>query len=779
MNCPGQRSPSREPHNQLERRRGAARVAPCRAARSRLVLQERRHYAISLAAWLLVLVSTMPAEAQRRVPLPEEIDREDPAVEAILETKPSTPAELTRAAKILADLGRADLGKDMLANVLQAELNQRQLASLAEQFGTNLFTSLASRPELAPEGQQLSDAVLNAYRATLQDPKRLSGLIAKLDDPSAEVRYRALAGLLEARASAVPPLLSVLADPQKASLHPRVLGVFDRLESDAIGPLLAILESKDPPLVAAAARALAAVDADEAAIFLFAPLFSPHSAPEVRQAATEAVEDLVGKLPQREQAARILGQRARQYFDRRQPLPSAEEGKSRLWVWNAEADSPEARLYATDDAALVMAARLARHAHRIAPGDDELRLLHLATGLELASYAAGLDKPLTIAGHPAVATVADFGVPVVEQLLEFGLAQDHAPVAAAAARILGLIAESNDALYRGATPAPLVQAAEHPDPRVRLAAVEAIMQLQPTAPYAGSSRVLDSLAFFITGSGRRMAVVGAPSNQATQHLIGFLSALGYEVEPASVGVDTVRSAIASPDVELILLDATIEQPRASLVYQQLRRDYRTARVPVGIIAPAGTLESAERIVGDDALAEAFPRARSEEALKWQVARLKRRIGRFAFSPDERLAAAHKSLGWLRELAEEEEWMYDLLSIESTVVEAVLNPSLSVEALGILAHFGTARSQQTLTDVASRFTLPLEVRRAAVGAFCRSVQEHGILLTSEEIEQQYARYNRSETLDRPTQQLLGILLDCLEAPTAPLDAEQTMVGNTVE
>ena len=80
---------------------------------------------------------------------------------------------------------------------------------------------------------------------------------------------------------------------------------------------------------------------------------------------------------------------------------------------------------------------------------------------------------------------------------------------------------------------------------------------------------------------------------------------------------------------------------------------------------------------------------------------------------------------------------------------------------MLAEINSAESQETLVDVASRFTSPLPLRQAAAKAFCQNTQQHGILLTTAEIRRQYQRYNESEKLDRPTQHVLGLILDCLE------------------
>ena len=79
----------------------------------------------------------------------------------------------------------------------------------------------------------------------------------------------------------------------------------------------------------------------------------------------------------------------------------------------------------------------------------------------------------------------------------------------------------------------------------------------------------------------------------------------------------------------------------------------------------------------------------------------------------------------------------------------------------MAVINSAESQRTLVELASRFTLPLAVRQAAAKAFRENTQEHGILLTTAEIRRQYDRYNESEKLDVPTQQVLGLILNSLE------------------
>ena len=82
----------------------------------------------------------------------------------------------------------------------------------------------------------------------------------------------------------------------------------------------------------------------------------------------------------------------------------------------------------------------------------------------------------------------------------------------------------------------------------------------------------------------------------------------------------------------------------------------------------------------------------------------------------------------------------------------------------MGNLGTPGSQRTLVDLASRSTLPFDLRMAAVESFRTSVEHFGILLTTTQVTRQYERYNESERLDASTQRVLGLLLDCIEART---------------
>jgi CheY-like chemotaxis protein len=415
------------------------------------------------------------------------------------------------------------------------------------------------------------------------------------------------------------------------------------------------------------------------------------------------------------------------------------------------------------EASLYVASRLARDARSVLPDDEPIRLLSLAYMLEEAAYAGGLDKPLDMADGTVAARVAEQGLDVVQEVLSLALDKGYAAAAAAAAQILGQSGKTVELLHGGSRPTPLVRATWADDRRVRFAAVEAVLRLEPTAPFVGASRVTEALRFFASSGGAPRALVAANSRAEARRIAGYLIALGYDVETAVSGREALGHLLGSADYELAFFGVGLEGPTVDLMLQEVRHDCRTAQLPVGLTARDGQFQRAQKIARRDPLAGDFARPHSEEAVRWQVDRVLELAGRDRVSAAERGRQATQALAWLADWSGRDQDVFDFSGLEDTALTALYAPDAGTNAIAVLGNLGTARCQQTLVDVASRWTLPLELRTSAAQAFDRSVKHNGILLTNKQLLQQYDRYNESENLDPGTQQVLGSILDSIEAP----------------
>jgi len=288
--------------------------------------------------------------------------------------------------------------------------------------------------------------------------------------------------------------------------------------------------------------------------------------------------------------------------------------------------------------------------------------------------------------------------------------------------------------------------------------------LQPTGPFPGSSYVPESLAFFAASGGVRRVLVAGPATTSSRQLATTLVGMGFEVDSAVTGRELVRLAIVSPDYEFALIDTAIDRPPIHLLLQRLRHDSRTATLRVGLTARSGSFDRADRIAQDDPMTLAFSRPHTDRAIRWQVEQLTGLAPETFVAHAERQRQAAEALRLLAQLSSVEDGPYDVRRAEDALLAALNSPGLGIEAVAVLQNLGTPESQRALVDLASRWTQPLELRQAALKAFRLNTQAHGILLSTAQINRQYDRYNQSEHLDASTQQILGLILDCIEVPS---------------
>ncbi len=683
-----------------------------------------------------------------------------PAVAAIRATNPTTPAEQVRAAKILAGLDRPDLAKQLLMQVLAANLDQDQLFALEQHFGAPLFVNLATRPELAPEGKQLADAVLQAAQAVLQDSARLDNLVRQLS--VADTRTAAMEGLLQGGRVSIGVLIAALADPSRSSEHEMARSALAQFGRAVVDPLLAALHGGDASLKIQAIRTLAGIGARDAAPYFLAPALAPETDEQLQTIAQRGLITFHPQVPDTSVATAMLLQQAQDYLAGRKRFREDLDGNVAVWIWDDETKQPVSTPLSARNAAMVYAARLAEDAHRLSPDDEQVRVLYLTCLLEQAAQVAGLETPLPIAADSPAGKAAAEGLEVVEDVLVYAMEHNYIGAAIAAVRILGERGSVVEQLCADCSGTPLIEAVEHDNALLRFAAVQAVIQLEPNTPFAGSGAVVDAVCHFATSQGERRALVAGPSTSESQRIAGHLAALGYIADTARSGRELMELAMRSADYELVLADEGLQQSTIDFLIQQLRHDNRTAHLPVGIWARDGRLPRADHAARRDPLVMAFPRAHSQQVVDWQVEQVLSLTGGQQLSSEQRLQQAAQAMQWLSDWSAGQS-VFRLPRKIDSIYEALFIPQLASQAMTILANTGTPEAQKALVELASRWTQPLPRRKEAVEALWDNTEGHGILLTSAEILAQYDRYNASEKLDRPTQQVFSAILNCLEAP----------------
>jgi CheY-like chemotaxis protein len=442
-----------------------------------------------------------------------------------------------------------------------------------------------------------------------------------------------------------------------------------------------------------------------------------------------------------------------------------ENDAAALWHWDDATKKLGVTRYPIEEAQTIWAARLALEYARLRPDERLAQCQALVLGLEAEALTGS---------HRSAASeklLASSDGEMLNMVLSAAMKHNLPHAAVAAAGALGQRGDAGALFAVSPTPAPLADALQYPDRRVRFAALQAIMTLDPQTPFPGASRVPETLGYFATSAAERRAVVAMPAADQATTLAGRLANIGIEAEPAGRGGSAVALAQQSADLEMVLVDMDIDGPGIRDVLYALRTNPATGQVPIGLLATSDRLDAAHRLESEHQRVIAFPRPQSDAALAELVTRLSEVSGREGLAPQDRAAMAGQALEWLGQLLARDHTFYDLHRQAPVVEAALYQPAMTERAAQSLALLGTPASQRSLVDFASHLSVPIEARQQAARAFAESVRRHGILLTEVEILHQYDRYNASRSLDADTQQVFGSLLDSLESFRAQADARQ--------
>lgn len=690
-----------------------------------------------------------------------QIDDSHPVILAVKDSNPTTPSELINATETMFNIGRPDQAQVYLDSLIAAGLDDAALYRLQQEKGTAFFLELFRSRTLTPEANAFARQVLEAAYVEARDPTRLDQLVQDLSSTSTARRDRAMFSLKELGESAVAPLLLVLGDEGRQSEHKTAARALYELRGAATEPLIGALRASNPTVRQAAIEVLGRQRVNQATPAMVFSSVSPNATDLERRIARDALVDFYGVAPTAEEAQIYIRDRLDAFLNGAVPGTPDLNNLVTMWLWDEDAKVTVPVEVTPRLSSLLVASDLAADLYLLAPENIEVQRLYLGTLIETEKRSLGLNVPLT--DTESVAVAKDFGTERVEEVLLTAMDEERPVAAAGAAEILGMIGTPDLLASRDGRPRTLVNALRHGDRRLRFAATMAIVNLNPTMPYAGSNYLMDSLIYFISSGGDRRVLIGHPRLGEAQTLAGALGQFGYVCDVAPRGRQTFKMAAEHSDYEIVLISDTLSGPDANELVQQLRRDPRTSKLPIGLLTRYESIDRARRIAFGDPLTLAMPWPYDEQAVQLTAVQLSSAAGFDFVDPTRRLIQAARALDGLKYILANSEDLafYDVRSHEEQVVKALYTPELTANVAQFLGMSGSPRAQLELVNLASQPLFPIASRQAAVDALTVAVAERGVLLTSTDVLQQYDRYNQSAGLDRDTQQILGAILDVLE------------------
>lgn len=763
---------------------------------------------VGLVSAALTLVMSALAVAQDDVPPPRPVPQ-NPVLVQLRESAPATLDQLTRALRITSQLDAVEEFKLYAADWLKLTPSDADLTALSRKYGADFFFELSRREDLRPEGEQVGSAVLAAASKFARDPARLNDLINKLSDPA--THPAAVRGLRDAGDAGIMALIRALADDTFKADRRAVRDGLAALGRDSIEPLIATLSAPLPETRADAAIVLGRLNARQALPYLIGLAATDADSPD-RAAAREALQRMDVATPTARQASKLLEKRMRSLLGGELVGRLDAADQTPLWRWDDEAHTVRLDRYPRQQASLVVANRLARPLSRLADDPAHARLA-LLLQLEADQTFAGLDQPLPQGPGTAWELAYQQGIGTLEASLVDAIELDRPTAIAAVIEVLGASGRS-ELLAEAGRESPLVVALGYPDRRVQVAALKAILALDPLESYPGSSRVIEMMQYLLTSSGQPRVLIGHPRLDDSNRIATLVSTLGYKADRAATGRSLIQQAKEHADYELILISETIDGPIVQETVQSLRKDPRTARIPLGImehfvvLAPKAFLpelrfgrdhkklvepltaqavadlmladprHAPQRLSGGKAeraaevvdLAVVVPAPQTPEGIRFVHDEVMGLAPTRYVAPEIRLEQAYFVLEQLAELLSRKQppAFYDFKRLEEQVIAASRVPPLAAQAARVLGLLGTPGAQLTLVEQATLTANSDEDREAASKAFAEAVRRRGLLLTQVQLSRLYGMYERASEEQRPR---LRELLDVIEAPTAEVRAER--------
>jgi len=669
---------------------------------------------------------------------------------------PQTPLELWGAVDYLVRTNQVKKALPYLDRFAKSRLDDATLITIRNRYGPGSILQLIEDPATRPYAKPLTDALVAAARRYATQPERITRFISELTGTPEEQDY-AVRHLREAGPYAIPFLVNALAR-LGLSAHDRELLIrnIGRLDSSTIPALAAALDSPDASVAAAAAAALGLMADRQAVPFLTFPAASSDTPATVRAAAQEAIATLTGRSFAAQPRTPVQTLTAAAWSYHHHQIEFSEDPPV-VWSWDQGKKAPEPRELPRSEAEAVLGLRFAHDALRLSPKDQDAQVVQTSLALEKGVERVGYES-FPAKDQATFDSAKASGVSVLSDVLKTAIIDGKTDLAAAAAMALGQITD-RAALASKGRPHPLVDALYAPGRRTQFAAAKALVNLAPTDPFPGSSRIVPTLArFAIHQSLPRAVVIDGNPNRGSQ-FAGFLLNLGYDAELEMTGSRGFGVATETADVELILVAYDLFGDRWNLndTLTNLKADSRTAGVPVFVYGPLDLATKRPNLTRNFPGLRFLVQPAEASLLKQQLKGLPPSL-----SPAERAVYAREAAVLLARIATGRKGPLtpDLAGVEPALAVALRSPETGSLAAATLGEVPNPDAQRSLADVVLDPSQTPVLRTQATAQLIRSIQRFGPLISAG----QEARLSRtvSEEPDAEVQAGLQNVIGALRA-----------------
>lgn len=613
-------------------------------------------------------------------------------------------------------IARFDVAKGVGEQLLARQLAPRAFVSLIETSGeSDRFDETIARAMRVGSLEPIAAGMYRLFETgrleAARDPKEIAENISKLTG-TVQGRVRASARLRFAGEYAVPQLLAALGDRDQPALRAESQRVLAEIGSQAVVPLATAMLGTEPAMQERLADVLGLIGHRSALPFLGDLRLSTSVTP-VREAAERAMRRIDAASVDASVSGLYLSLGERYFQQSRDVTSFPGEEFQLLWSY-ARATGLTMTGVRTDVYHEAMAMQLAERALQLDSGDTRALSMWLAANLRRElQQPAGYQNPAYAsdrrdAMYYAVAAGSGPGQAVLARAIDgrdtllARRAIDAISRTAGASALTASISAEN-AAGSAAARQPLVEALTYPNRRVQYDAALALGAAQPAQPFAGSERVVPTLAAAIRDASSRVAGIVTRDNEQYQAIRSVLEKSGYVVLARGGSLAELEGPIAEVPAVDLLVAVDPNPSDVPVMITSVRGTPRTAATPLLVLTTPEAYPDLRRRYDTESGVAIRPLAISSEAIATTAGELVLAASGGPVTPDEASSYAARSLSTLRDLAVAR-------SVALPVEEAVLplinalgetQGATRLEVAEVLSLIGQQRAQVALMDAADR------------------------------------------------------------------------------
>jgi HEAT repeat protein len=670
-------------------------------------------------------------------------------------------------------VGRFDVADANFKALLAANPDPVALLEFTDQIRKRreILIQLIDNPAVGESVRAILKLLDRGELAIKADPTRIKENIERLGGPPRGFE-NAVAALKDSGEYAIPFIVQYLRNPAKKDLMQPILRCLPLIDRPALNPLVIALRMDDQATKRYLIQALGKIGYMQAAPYLLQLVQSDLGAPEVKEAATAALEALRSRglevdpgLP----AAQAFRQLAEDYYaDQGSLAADVRLEAANVWYWRDDLlqNVPVPTLVFNE----IMCMRCCEEALRLDPQMKPALSLWLAANFRREAQLGFDEKDQTRpekyppASYFAQAAGAEYCLRALSRALDTAdpsVALGAIDALRVTAGPASLVADADGRL-------PLAQALSSPDRMVRIRAALTLGHARPEKTFANYQNLMPVLseALMMHGGARNALVVDADAGSANA-AAAALREQGYEVlEGAAlyVGLQKVRDTL--PGLDVIFLASDIKEPRLPEGLKALRAEFRFAATPVVLIAKPGDARTVRELVrGDNRLGEVGATPTPVDVSK-ALARVSHTAGLKAITADVGTQLAADAVSVLRLLAETNNPVFNVADAEPALLAAfgTTDPELRVAIAEALGYLGSGKAQEAIARAALDAAAAEDMRVKMFAALAEAAKRRGNLLGPELIGQlvKIAESDANMTIRGAASRALG----ALNLPSAP-------------